>query len=103
MIDAIERALRALEEMIRIVERRDYEQFLDHVSPRIRDRVDTASFQKAIDRHERTPLSVEMIDKDLSRVVSENPLMVKLMIQEGWSLTTFIYNGEKWVADTIFW
>lgn len=99
----IERALVGLEEMIRVVERQDYNAFLSLVSSRIRDKVDGDSFQDAMRIHSSRPLSRAMIDIGASKVVGENPPTVKLLLKNGRTLVTLIKEGEKWVTDNIFW
>ncbi len=102
-MSVIERALIGLEQMIRVVEMRDYIEFLSYLSLRIREKVDEQYFQDAIRQHSKHPLSREMIDINASKVIREDPLTVKLMMKNGRTLVTLIKDGEKWVADNIFW
>lgn len=103
MPNPIEEAMGALLEMITIVEQKDYERFLTHVSDRIRDRVDEESFQSAINRHARKPLSLSMMDKSKSLILNDDPLTVKLKMKNGRTLATFIKTSENWVTDNVFW
>jgi len=102
-MNLIERALVGLEEMIRVVEKQDYNAFLSLLSTRIRDKVDGDSFQDAMRQHSTHPLSRAIIDITTSKVLSEDPPAVKLMLKNGRTLCTLIKDGEKWVADNIFW
>lgn len=103
IMNLVKKAINAFKEIIKAIEQGDFETFLTYISPRILDMVDRNSFQKAIELHKRQPLSVKLLDKKKSEVISKMPIKVKLMMKNGRRLTTFISTGEKWVADTIFW
>ncbi len=101
MIDQIEQAVRALEEMIDIVENQLYQKFLEHLTPRIQEMVDRDSFQDAMNLHKRMPLSRAMIDLNASQVIAEGEIKLKMV--GGRTLCTFIKSGEIWQADNVFW
>ncbi|MCP4761504.1 MAG: hypothetical protein GY870_06965, partial [archaeon] len=97
----IETAMSSLATQIEALNDRDYDMFTMVFTEKTKEQVSYDLFEKALAQHEKIPLSLEMIDKESSIVVS--PGDIKLKMTNGRTLCNLVKVEFDWLIDDIFW
>ena len=109
-MNEIEEVIDVFEKQIQALYTNDFETFLSFMTPRIQKELTIDIFQNAIDLYKHTPIDVDAIDMDKSRLYREGEseeipdMHVKLiLIGSGRVLCHVVYLGGLWLIDDIYW
>ncbi len=109
-MNEIEAVIDVFEKQIQALYTNDFENFLSFMTPRIQKELSLDIFQKAIDLYKRTPIDINAIDHEKSKLYNEGESEeipdkhVKLvLVGSGRTLCHVVYINGSWLIDEIYW
>jgi len=109
-MNEIEVVVDLFEKQIQALYTNDFEKFISFMTPRIQKELTIDIFQKAIDLYKRTPIGIEAIDQNKSRMYNEGESEeipdkhVRLvLLGSGRTLCHVVNINGTWLIDDIYW
>ncbi|TFG20121.1 MAG: hypothetical protein EU530_04255 [Promethearchaeota archaeon] len=109
-MNEIEAVIEVFEKQIQALYTNDFEKFLSFMTPRIQKELSLEIFQKAIDLYKRTPIDINAIDHNKSKLYNEGESEeildkhVKLvLVGSGRTLCHVVYLNGTWLIDDRYW
>ena len=110
MSEIIDAAIDVFDKQIQALYTNDFEKFLSFMTPRIQKELTIEIFQSAIALYKRTPIDIDAIDQEKSKLFNEGESgeipdkHVKLiLIGSGRTLCNVVHMGGEWRIDDIYW
>ena len=106
----IEAVIDVFEKQIQALYTNDFEKFLSFMTPRIQKELTIDIFQKAIDLYKRSPIDINAINRENSKLYNEGESEeipdkhVKLvLVESGRTLCHVVEIKGMWLIDDIYW
>lgn len=104
MDEKIQKALNSIQSQIDAMKENDYERCVKYFTPKVKEVLDSMLpfiWEKAVDKFAKNPLTIEMIDPDKSKVISNSE--IELILKNGKKFCKVIREGEHWLVDNPYW